>query len=431
MKTENVLSLLDCFAFLWIASTLYSFRRKKVLNFLSVWSLGLGFLATEEAARFFYYLPAPAVLHGLFHAISLDSYLFAGLLFLHTSLGKDRLAPRQILYISLCGVLPLIVLSAYGMGAQSRFFFLAAAIIGLAASLLLTAFLRRPKIHLLYHAVMWLPCIGFAHESLFRHVSYYLLFSLYMAIAIGFSATLPRDRMGRGILVVGFGVLSYCFLSHPWVRGSDWEVVADRLWDTQMLILTFGLAFLSQEELAAAHEYDALHDALTGLPNRRLFSDYVEKALASAQRNRTRAVLFCLDLDAFKSINDTLGHEAGDFLLREVAKRLQSLTRGSDVLCRIGGDEFYLLVDDLAVHGASDFESYCRLSAELLHELRMRVEAEPYLYGSGGRQVELKATFSAGCAIYPDQASTMADLCRAADKSMYEEKARRGNHALN
>ena len=92
----------------------------------------------------------------------------------------------------------------------------------------------------------------------------------------------------------------------------------------------------------------AFHDALTGLPNRKLLVDRTVQALARANRQHTRVVLPFLDLDGFKVINDTHGHEAGDEALRQVAQRLSGLVRQGDTLARLGGDEFVLLAPDIA-----------------------------------------------------------------------------------
>src|SRR5204863_2307906 len=95
---------------------------------------------------------------------------------------------------------------------------------------------------------------------------------------------------------------------------------------------------------AEMNEYQALHDALTGLPNRVLFGDRIQQAILTAEREGGRLAVLLMDLDRFKEINDTLGHAAGDHVLKVVATRLHECLRASDTVARLGGDEFGLLL---------------------------------------------------------------------------------------
>jgi diguanylate cyclase (GGDEF)-like protein len=277
---------------------------------------------------------------------------------------------------------------------------------------------------LLGHVVLWLPGIWFAYVGHFRHVAYYSLFGIYAATAIGFYFTLPRKRWGRIIVVTGFAVWSICFLTHPWIRDrfQDWASLANRVWDLESFVVCIGLLILTLEELSAIHESDAMHDALTGLPNRRLFADRVKQAVARASRNKSRLALVNIDLNQFKLVNDRWGHDTGDFLLREIATRLRSVTRETDTLCRIGGDEFYLLVEDFDLHGASGSDDSQAQGLWLLAQLRKRVETDPFLYSTPEREVRFSTSLSLGLAVYPDQATSEYELHRIADRSMYEDK---------
>jgi diguanylate cyclase (GGDEF)-like protein/PAS domain S-box-containing protein len=153
----------------------------------------------------------------------------------------------------------------------------------------------------------------------------------------------------------------------------------------------------------------ALHDPLTGLPNRVLFRDRLEHALAQgARRPSTVAVLF-LDLDNFKSVNDTLGHGAGDELLRALTPRLQSVLRPADTLARLGGDEFAVLCEDLTEAGAVTVAE--RLAAVL---------REPIPAGGGEHHI----TASVGIAVADSSAADPDGLLRDADAAMYRAKER-------
>ncbi len=170
----------------------------------------------------------------------------------------------------------------------------------------------------------------------------------------------------------------------------------------------------TESSLAAAQEDErrsmllALHDAATGLPNRNLFNDRLSHAISLAERHQwTLAVMF-LDLDRFKSINDTHGHAAGDLVLKEVASRLLEHARDEDTVCRNGGDEFlYLLVNP---KGAANVE---RIVQHVLATI-----AGPI--GIDG--VDLMITPSIGIALFPDDATTGAELVAHADAAMYRAK---------
>jgi len=152
----------------------------------------------------------------------------------------------------------------------------------------------------------------------------------------------------------------------------------------------------------------AHHDPLTGLPNRLLFHDRLKTAIDLALRNEQRCLLLYLDLDGFKTINDTLGHAVGDELLRTVAGRLTSVLRSSDTVARLGGDEFVILA------GSTNTDYAAQLAEKILEQLRLPVTvAERTLNISG----------SLGIAVFPDNGDDSQELMRAADMAMYTAKA--------
>jgi diguanylate cyclase (GGDEF)-like protein/PAS domain S-box-containing protein len=161
-------------------------------------------------------------------------------------------------------------------------------------------------------------------------------------------------------------------------------------------------------------EHLAHHDSLTNLPNRLLFEDRLEHAIAQSKRqNRQLAVLF-LDLDRFKNINDTLGHAMGDDLLKEVANRLQHILRDGDTAARLGGDEFTVLVENL------EDPSQAAVVASKIQE------GFKNPYRIAGR--ELHVTTSIGISIYPEDGQTVADLTKNADAAMYQAKEQGRNN---
>ena len=152
----------------------------------------------------------------------------------------------------------------------------------------------------------------------------------------------------------------------------------------------------------------AFHDALTGLPNRLLFADRVKVAVAHAQRrDRLLAVLF-LDLDRFKTINDSLGHSVGDQLLRRVAERVQGCVREGDTLARLGGDEFTILISEIG-RG----EDAAKIAQKIQETIRL-----PFVLD----QRELFVTTSIGVALYPTDGQDAETLVRNADTAMYRAK---------
>jgi diguanylate cyclase (GGDEF)-like protein len=154
--------------------------------------------------------------------------------------------------------------------------------------------------------------------------------------------------------------------------------------------------------------YLAQYDALTEIPNRQYFNDQLERATSRARREGRKVALFFLDLDQFKVVNDTLGHNAGDKLLREMARRLRQSIRGGDVLARLGGDEFAVLLEGL--DGA--------LEAEVIARGILNVVAEPFVVE--GR--EIKVTTSIGITVYPNDDSETTTLLKNADIAMYQAK---------
>jgi diguanylate cyclase (GGDEF)-like protein len=156
-------------------------------------------------------------------------------------------------------------------------------------------------------------------------------------------------------------------------------------------------------------EHQAMHDSLTGLPNRVLFRDRLEQALHSARRrNPGEVAVMFLDLDRFKEVNDTLGHESGDILLREVGQRLAHSLRAGDSVARLGGDEFAVLAS-----GLDDADG----ALIVARKLRQAVE---WPFTLRGLTLEVEA--SIGIAIFPEHGTDVDTLLRHADVAMYQSK---------
>jgi diguanylate cyclase (GGDEF)-like protein/PAS domain S-box-containing protein len=163
--------------------------------------------------------------------------------------------------------------------------------------------------------------------------------------------------------------------------------------------------------------YLAFHDELTSLPNRTLFMDRLERAVAMARRRGTQLAVLMLDLDGFKDVNDKFGHEAGDLLLKGVAGRLKACLRDADTLSRLGGDEFAVLLP--MIDGAA---SAREVASRLLVLLR-----RPFLMAGD----ELSVSASIGVALFPGDGESPEEIMNCADQAMYGVKrAGKGGFAM-
>jgi diguanylate cyclase (GGDEF)-like protein/PAS domain S-box-containing protein len=158
----------------------------------------------------------------------------------------------------------------------------------------------------------------------------------------------------------------------------------------------------------------AYHDALTGLPNRVLFVDRLKLAMAHAQRHQQKLAVMLLDLDHFKDINDTHGHNVGDQLLRSAGKRLTGLLRKNDTVSRMGGDEFFLLLPEL-----TEVNDATKIAQKIMKAFR-----EPFAFNGH----ELSITTSIGIALYPDDGEKVDILLINADIAMYQAKEKGRNN---
>jgi diguanylate cyclase (GGDEF)-like protein len=152
----------------------------------------------------------------------------------------------------------------------------------------------------------------------------------------------------------------------------------------------------------------AMHDPLTGLANRLLLSDRFQVGQANAQRRGLKMALMSLDLDRFKTVNDTLGHVVGDLLLKGVASRLIGSVRSGDTVARIGGDEFVVLFCDV-----SSDDDIVIIAGKLVETFNKPLSCEGH---------KLDITASIGISVYPDDGNTLETLLKNADTAMYEAK---------
>ena len=174
------------------------------------------------------------------------------------------------------------------------------------------------------------------------------------------------------------------------------------------------IILLAIEDITERKKYEekiqqmAFHDSLTGLPNRKLFSDRLGIVLAQAKRNKKKVGIVMLDLDNFKDVNDTLGHNVGDTLLKAVAERLSGTLRKSDTVARFGGDEFVLIFPDMEV-----IEEAIQVVQKIIDRFH-----KPFLIDTH----QLVVTTSIGIAVYPNDGMDEEILMKNADIAMYQAK---------
>ncbi len=173
---------------------------------------------------------------------------------------------------------------------------------------------------------------------------------------------------------------------------------------------------IERSRMAQAIHEMAFYDLLTGLPNRRLLEERLGHLIALAQRHPRRMGVLFLDLDKFKQVNDQHGHEAGDWLLQQVSRRMTGVLRQSDTASRVGGDEFVILLPD-----ADTLEAAVSVAEKIRHQME-----QPFIMEDG---VELDISSSIGVVMYPDQADNGRDLLRYGDEAMYRAK-KRGRNAV-
>ena len=173
-------------------------------------------------------------------------------------------------------------------------------------------------------------------------------------------------------------------------------------------MLEVRLLYKQLEDYSRALESLALHDGLTGLPNRRLLMDRLSFAISHARRNKSTMAVMYLDLDGFKQVNDTLGHDVGDTLLRMVADRLVATVRQEDMVARMGGDEFVIGLWEL-----SHADGAGKLASKV-------IQAVSQPYSIQGHSVSITASIGVG--IYPTHGDEVETLMKSADLALYEAK---------
>jgi diguanylate cyclase (GGDEF)-like protein len=403
----NYAFLPDLSALAILVIILFLLHRRHPQEQADIWLLGLFFTLVEAAAHTFY---APfGVPAKVLHVTVLDCYLLAGLIFTWAS-GNLRV-PRgaRFLFIALNSLPLLSIDTIYGLNIRTPAPYFPAIAAGLVIGIGTSLYLRRSWLFAGLFACGWLAAGLLVRHGEYRHAVYWSLCCVYTVAGLNFFHRLPRKSTGRLAILTGFFIWALCFLVHPWiVMYREYADIASHVWNLQKSLISMGMILVMLEEQVSNNEWLALHDELTGLPNRRLFGDRLQTALERSRRMNGSLALFLLDLNGFKKINDSLGHEAGDQVLREVSRNLCESVRTADTLARLGGDEFTLIASDLRdAH-----------SVEVLREAIQTAVERPILVE--GQPMIVSACL--GVAIYPDDGEDATKLLRIADQRMYTLK---------
>jgi len=403
----NFAFLPDLLALAILIVILLLLRRRHPQGRADIWLLGLFFTLVEAVAHTFYPLSGPPP--RSLHLIVMDCYLLAGVVFVWASGGYSFSRNVELLYLSM-NTLPLLAItSLYGLHVYSAIAFFTCIAAGLLIGVSSSLYLRHNWRYAALHVYGWLAMGYLIHRAGYREAVYWSLCCVYTIAVVNFQRRLARNSTGKLAIVTGFTIWAVCLLLHPWiVQHRAYADIASHIWNMQKSLISIGMILVMLEEQVSSNEWLALHDELTGLPNRRLFADRLTTAIERADRMGSRLALLILDLNGFKRINDTLGHQAGDQVLREVSTHLRKSVRASDTLARLGGDEFIIVATDLGVDQSLD---------HFMESVQSALEKPVLIEGQS-----MIVSASLGMAIYPDDADDSIKLLRIADQRMYALK---------
>ncbi|MGA2887341.1 MAG: GGDEF domain-containing protein [Terracidiphilus sp.] len=238
-----------------------------------------------------------------------------------------------------------------------------------------------------------------------------IMFAVYFCCFIFVFYTYRRATAGAFITIAGFFCWAMSFVVTPLIMIYLPRIQIEKeVWDLPKFVVAVGMLLILLEDQIEHNKHLALHDELTGLPNRRLFQDRILSALDRARRTNTQAALLVIDLDHFKKVNDTFGHHVGDLLLQKVGSIFTGRVRRSDTVARTGGDEFSVILEEPT--SRADAMHVCEALLDLLKEPLL---LDDYMVQTGA---------SIGLAVFPEDATDMESMCIVADQRMYEEKRR-------
>ncbi|PLX84987.1 MAG: hypothetical protein C0617_05915 [Desulfuromonas sp.] len=231
--------------------------------------------------------------------------------------------------------------------------------------------------------------------------------NLQKMAALGYAGTALRNQKGEGIGVIS--IISRREISLPEMTEEVMAILAARVASEIERLDTETMLRINEDHL----DYFTRYDSLTGLPNRLSFQNSLEEAMGRAQNLGQKMALMILDLDRFRKINDSLGYEIGDGLLKELASRLKGCIRGGDTVARLGGDEFLIILEDIG-----EIETIREVAGKILETLKQETTV------AGQR---LFVTTSIGVSHFPSKGVDAEGLMKCADVALYRAKGRGGD----
>jgi hypothetical protein len=333
-----------------LASAFASVARRNYTRISGIWLTGWLLIVLHFAA--FLFVPLPGTRGLIADVFGLASLVWAGVLFMWASVPyRQEGSSRWMLLILLAA--NTIYVCVLVVDSPRWALDLAAAFLGLGPLALTLKTLR-----VLNHPLRWITVSLYIALGTFLFVVQHrpadgadlalngVLFTVYFGCCIHFWYMYRHATAGAFITIAGFFAWATVFVAAPLKDAYLPSVqIESEVWNLPKFVVAIGMILLLLEEQIEHNKHLALHDVLTGLPNRRLFQDRLANTLERARRTGTKAALLILDLDRFKHVNDTLGHHAGDLLLQHVANVFSARVRKSDTVARTGGEEFSVILE--------------------------------------------------------------------------------------
>jgi diguanylate cyclase (GGDEF)-like protein len=387
---------------------------RRVGSHVNLWFLGWFFILIQQVALLF---PGSAGLHASVTAITiLWAQELAGIAFMAASANEKSplLEPMLLLEMGVPVLLRTAVMTFYPRQTLLEWAVCVLFLVPGFHLLVMPRLRHSPAIVVAWSFALAgvVGCPAIIHNP--RLLPTVSLTLVYLSAAYLLATCCERTTRGTVAAIIGLAGWGLSFPLVALVGHLNPNIAIDRdLLDMPKYLVVAGMILTLLEAHVERTERMAMHDPLTDLPNRRLFEERLVETMEEARRNRTTVACLVIDVDNFKTINDTMGHDVGDQLLRALAVRLSWHMSPRDILARTGGDEFTALLA-----GVND-EHHLRFIASAM----MSAASVPVMVEGGSVDVRI----SVGIALSPDDADDINDLRRMADEAMYSAKRRGGS----